>query len=93
MYIKVTTEETVQGSSSVTLFLQELCINYSLMHPDICSHNEISGMQILNVHGNTLNISVPIADPSMKTAFRVKCHSRNFYLVKNDCSKSPIQIR
>lgn len=44
MYIKVTTEEIVQGSSSVTLFLGELCINYSLMHPDICSHTEIFGI-------------------------------------------------
>lgn len=44
MYIKVTTKEIVQGSSSVILFLQELCINYSLMHPDICSHTEIFGI-------------------------------------------------
>lgn len=91
MYIKVTTEETVEGSSSVILFMGELCINYSLMHPDICSHTEIFG--ILNVQGNTLNISVPIADPPMKTAFRVKYHSRNLYLVKKDCSKSSVQIR
>lgn len=34
-----------------------------------------------------------ITDPPMKTAFRVKYHSRKLYLLKKDCSKSSIQIR
>lgn len=34
-----------------------------------------------------------ITDPRMKTAFRVKYHSRQLYLLKKDCTKSSVQIR
>lgn len=34
-----------------------------------------------------------IRDPPMKTAFRMKHHSRKLYLLKKDFSKSPAQVR